>query len=178
MTDRTQIDSPTRSCEKSAEPVALKLSMDPGSVTKLVELFRQTLETTLANAQMRDQAQERPAQIPVVQAREPSASPSPGTRLTPADKLKAADVRMAVLTGKIPEDAGLMIDTKLLAKLLNISQRHVNRLQDLKKLPAPVYLGHLKRWRLAEILEWIEADCPPESVWVHKRQESGRRRGR
>jgi len=43
-------------------------------------------------------------------------------------------------------------------------------------LPAPVKFGRLTKWRLAEIIEWIEADCPPQKVWVHVK--SSKRKGR
>ncbi len=61
--------------------------------------------------------------------------------------------------GKIPEDSGLLIDAKTFAHLLSISTRTLSRLIDLKAVPMPVHLGRLVRWRLAEVLEWIEADC-------------------
>ncbi len=84
------------------------------------------------------------------------------------DKLKAADLRMSLLMGKIPEDSGLLIDAKTFAHLLSISSRTLSRLIDLKAVPMPVHLGRLVRWRLAEVLEWIEADCPPQKSWTSK----------
>jgi predicted DNA-binding transcriptional regulator AlpA len=85
---------------------------------------------------------------------------------------------MALLMGKIPEDAGLLIDTKLFAHFLNVSARTLARLESEQAIPEPVRLGTLKRWRLNEVLEWIEADCPPRRVWDHKRHDSSRRKGK
>jgi hypothetical protein len=51
----------------------------------------------------------------------PILAVSPGTALTATDKLKEADLRLALLLGKIPEDAGLLIDVKTFARLLSIS---------------------------------------------------------
>jgi predicted DNA-binding transcriptional regulator AlpA len=41
------------------------------------------------------------------------------------------------------------------------STRHVYRLSDAGRMPAPVKLGALVRWRRREILDWIDAGCPP-----------------
>jgi len=46
------------------------------------------------------------------------------------------------------------------ARVLNCSKRQVYRLADAGKLPAPVRLGALVRWRRASILEWIGQGCP------------------
>jgi predicted DNA-binding transcriptional regulator AlpA len=71
-----------------------------------------------------------------------------------------------------------LVDSKTFAGLLSISTATLYRLQAEEAIPAPVQLGGLKKWRLAEILEWIEADCPPQKVWIHKRQDSSRKKGR
>jgi predicted DNA-binding transcriptional regulator AlpA len=83
-----------------------------------------------------------------------------------------------LLLGKIPEDTGLLIDPQTLADLLSISRSTLYQLQAEQAIPAPIQLGRLKKWRLAEILEWIEADCPPQSVWAHRRRDSVRGRGK
>ncbi len=131
------------------------LGFDPATTARLAELFKVTLEATckkiLAESQMSAV----------------SVSKSPGTELKAADKLKAADLRTALLVGKIPEDTGLLIDATTFAKLLSISSRHLRRLLDLKAVPQPTHLGRLVRWRLTEVLEWIEDDCPPQRSWTN-----------
>jgi predicted DNA-binding transcriptional regulator AlpA len=89
---------------------------------------------------------------------------------------KAADLRVAFLVGKIPQNTGLLIDAKVLSKLLDTSHSTLYRLLAEEALPAPVKFGRLTKWRLAEIIEWIEADCPPQKVWVHLK--SAKRKGR
>lgn len=130
------------------------LGFDTAATARLVELLKVTLEATckkiFADSQMSAVA----------------VSKSPGTELKAADKLKATDLRTALLTGKIPEDTGLLIDAATFAKLLSISSRHLRRLLDLKAVPQPVHLGRLVRWRLTEVLEWIEDDCPPQRTWT------------
>ena len=143
----------------------LNLGIDPAMAAGLLDLFRRTLEVTLKKA-----LAGMPISVPL-------SSHSPGTELKPQDKLKAVDLRTALLTGKLPEDSGLLIDTKTFAQLLSISSRHLTRLQDLKAVPEPVHLGRLIRWSLTEVLEWIDASCPSQKVWDMKKQEHvGRKR--
>lgn len=54
----------------------------------------------------------------------------------------------------------LLISAPELAKILDISPRSVWRLHSAGKLIAPIRLGGAVRWRLAEVLEWIELGCP------------------
>lgn len=58
-----------------------------------------------------------------------------------------------------PVEAALL-DVKAVAALLGCSARHVYRLTDARRMPAPVRLGALIRWRRAEIESWIAAGCP------------------
>ncbi len=54
----------------------------------------------------------------------------------------------------------LLIDIDAVALLINESARTVQRLCDRGDIPPPVRLGRSRRWRRAEIVEWIEAGCP------------------
>lgn len=53
-----------------------------------------------------------------------------------------------------------LLDVSEVASLLHCSKRHVYRLSDAGRMPAPVRLGALVRWRRAEVLDWIAAGCP------------------
>jgi len=53
-----------------------------------------------------------------------------------------------------------LLDVKAVAELLDCSTRHVYRLSDAGRLPAPVKLGTLVRWPRAAIEDWIAAGCP------------------
>lgn len=130
----------------------LDLGYDPALTATLFAVFKDTLEISIKQALANSS--------PLVS--------SPGTELKQKDKFKAADLRMALLMGKIPEDSGLLIDAKTFAHLLSISSRTLSRLIDLKAVPMPVHLGRLVRWRLFEVLEWIEADCPPQKIGTSK----------
>ena len=61
-----------------------------------------------------------------------------------------------------------LLDVRGVATLLDCSTRHVYRLADAGRMPRPVKLGSLVRWRRAELDAWINAGCPS--------QQSGGRR--
>jgi excisionase family DNA binding protein len=46
------------------------------------------------------------------------------------------------------------------AKLLQVSVRHVRRLAQMDKMPKPIRLGQALRWRKTEIQEWLDAGAP------------------
>ena len=65
-------------------------------------------------------------------------------------------------TRSLTADAA-MLDVRAVAAMLSCSTRHVYRLADAGRLPRPVKLGALVRWRAEEIAEWIAAGCPANS---------------
>jgi len=54
-----------------------------------------------------------------------------------------------------------LLDVRAVAALLDCSPRHIYRLADSGRMPRPVKLGQLVRWRRAELQEWLNAGCPP-----------------
>lgn len=56
--------------------------------------------------------------------------------------------------------AAQLLDVEAVAAMLGCSPRHVYRLSDAGRMPAPVKLGALVRWSKAAVVEWIEAGCP------------------
>lgn len=57
-------------------------------------------------------------------------------------------------------DAVELIDVQAAGRMLGCSPRHVYRLADAGKMPAPVRLGALVRWSRAALRAWIEQGCP------------------
>ncbi|MCL2646824.1 MAG: helix-turn-helix domain-containing protein [Phycisphaerales bacterium] len=53
-----------------------------------------------------------------------------------------------------------LLDVKAVAAFCTCSTRHIHRLRDAGKMPAPVKIGALVRWRRREIMDWITAGCP------------------
>ncbi len=68
---------------------------------------------------------------------------------------------MAVLENESLDFATLppMLDVGTVAKLLDCSGRHVYRLSDSDRMPRPLKLGSLVRWRKDDIKAWIDAGC-------------------
>ena len=56
--------------------------------------------------------------------------------------------------------AAALLDVRAVAQLLACSQRHVLRQADAGKMPLGLKIGALRRWRRAELLEWLERGCP------------------
>jgi len=52
-----------------------------------------------------------------------------------------------------------LLDSRAVAAMLGCGPRHVYRLSDTGRMPRPVKLGGLVRWRRAELLAWIEGGC-------------------
>ena len=61
-----------------------------------------------------------------------------------------------------------MLNVGDVATLLRCSRRHVYRLVDAGRMPAPVKIGALIRWSRASIEEWIAAGCPSVQREVSK----------
>jgi len=58
-----------------------------------------------------------------------------------------------------------LLDVQAVAEMLGCSTRHVYRLSDAGRMPAPLKLGALVRWRLSTgdpttgIQDWVAAGC-------------------
>lgn len=66
---------------------------------------------------------------------------------------------MAVSPPASPEAA--LLDVKAVAKILECSTRSVRRLADAGRMPAPLKIGALLRFRRADIEAWIADGCRP-----------------
>ena len=53
-----------------------------------------------------------------------------------------------------------LLDVQAVAEMLGCSARHIYRLSDSGRMPAPVKLGALVRWNRAAIESWVAAGCP------------------
>jgi predicted DNA-binding transcriptional regulator AlpA len=60
------------------------------------------------------------------------------------------------------EPAGAeLLDVGAVGQMLDCSARHVYRLADGGRMPSPVKLNSLVRWRRSEIESWIAGGCKP-----------------
>ena len=53
-----------------------------------------------------------------------------------------------------------LLDVQAVSKICHCSTRHVYRLSDSGRMPAPLKLGALVRWSRESIEEWIRSGCP------------------
>lgn len=60
-----------------------------------------------------------------------------------------------------PSTSAALLDVRGVAALLNCSPRHVYRLSDGGKMPAPIRLGSLVRWNSHCLEKWIAEGCRP-----------------
>lgn len=72
-----------------------------------------------------------------------------------------------------PISAALLISADELAGMLGCSPTHVWRMHSGGKLPKPMKLGRLTRWRDAEVRAWIEAGAPPRASWYWQPEKGG-----
>jgi excisionase family DNA binding protein len=59
-----------------------------------------------------------------------------------------------------PAVPSALLDVQAVAAMLDCSARHVYRLSDAGRMPAPVRVGSLVRWRRSDIDAWLAAGCP------------------
>ena len=53
-----------------------------------------------------------------------------------------------------------LLDVAAVAELLNCSPQHVRRLADAGRMPRPLRIGSLCRWRRTDLDAWLAAGCP------------------
>lgn len=70
-----------------------------------------------------------------------------------------------------PNERPLLLDIHSLAVLLDRSVASLERDIPAGRLPAPVWLGGSRKWRRAEIVEWVDAGCPHQIDWEELRRE-------
>jgi predicted DNA-binding transcriptional regulator AlpA len=144
-------------------PLHLCKKADLECIKSLVNDAIQHIQQAVCKAVTAELAQFRDKPTPEVK---PSVVPVEGVDVTPQKRAKAVDYRAAVLMGKVPDEAGLLLNLSEVAKLMSVSSRTWARLHAMEAVPAPVQIGRtLVRWRLAEIIAWIDSGCPPRSHW-------------
>jgi excisionase family DNA binding protein len=57
----------------------------------------------------------------------------------------------------------IFVTAKQLAIMLACSKRTLYRMRSAGKLPSPLRIGGVVRWRLQDVQDWIAAGCPEQS---------------
>lgn len=133
------------------EPIQISLSItvDGASTNSLFELLSRAI----------DQGTIQCRQTTVTESQQTvQAKPVPTPAMTPLEASRHAHFGVQ----EPPNDQGLLIDGKEVARLLDVSPRTIWRLKDSGKMPRPIRLGNLVRWSYDEIKEWIELGCPSQ----------------
>ncbi len=74
-----------------------------------------------------------------------------------------------------------LLDVRAVARLLGCSPRHVYRLADSGRMPPPLRIGVLVRWRLngpGGLCGWLDSGCPGGPTWSDIRAFDDRHGGR
>ena len=66
---------------------------------------------------------------------------------------------------KPPEDMGLLVDTRQVAKMLGVSPRKLWQMYNSGEMPSPTRIGRAVRWNYEELRAWVNAGCPPKGKW-------------
>lgn len=92
----------------------------------------------------------------IKQALEPKPSDEDVRRET---RLKAS--RNAIFAGqKLPEDQGLLVDSREVAKLLKVSARTIWAMSNDGRMPPPIKIGSAVRWGYDALKKWVDEGCP------------------
>ncbi len=83
------------------------------------------------------------------------------------------DAGMSTTTHPV-ESSRLALSAAEVAKLLDISLRHLWKLNSTGRLPKPIHFGRAVRWRTDEIREWLAAGAPSRDRWEAMRPQSAR----
>jgi predicted DNA-binding transcriptional regulator AlpA len=71
-------------------------------------------------------------------------------------------------------EAILLTGIKGLARMLGRSERALWRDHSAGRLPRPIALGGMTKWRVTEIREWVAAGCPDRAAWEALRKTNRR----
>lgn len=63
----------------------------------------------------------------------------------------------------VPPGEPAMLTQPDVARMLQVTDRHIANLRRRNLIPPPVKLGESVRWPRRVILEWIDAGCPANS---------------
>ena len=67
----------------------------------------------------------------------------------------------------------ILISAREAAALLGIGRRTFYRLHSSGRVPLPVRLGGVVRWRLEELQRWTQAGCPSRGKWAEDNSRNG-----
>lgn len=90
-----------------------------------------------------------------------------GEQNKPPRKMTPKEASEHALLGgqKMPDDMGLLVNSRDVAKLLNISERTLWAQWNSGKMPKPIRIGQRVLWGYEELRAWVTAGCPAQEDW-------------
>lgn len=88
--------------------------------------------------------------------------------MTPALRLHHPPDPSTETTAAPPPAA--LLDVDALAAMLSLGTSTIWRHHAAGRIPSPVRIGRAVRWRRDELAKWVEAGCPPRSVWERSKK--------
>lgn len=68
------------------------------------------------------------------------------------------------------KDGVWLLSARDAAERLNVTERHVRRMDAAGRIPEPVRVGGRRLWRVKELAEWVEQGCPGRAAWNERRK--------
>jgi len=69
----------------------------------------------------------------------------------------------------------ICVSARELSDLLDISERHVWRMNAERKLPKPIRIGRCTRWGMKQIKQWLVWGCPSRRQFEANQRNAGKR---
>jgi excisionase family DNA binding protein len=79
----------------------------------------------------------------------------------PVTRSEETQEGMQVSIDRLP----LLLDIGQAAQYLNVGKRTFWKLHAVGRVPAPIKLGRLTRWRKDDLEAWVKAGCPARKDW-------------
>ncbi len=95
-----------------------------------------------------------------------------GEQKEPPRKMTPKEASEHALLGghKLPDDMGLLVSSREVAKLLKISERTLWAQWNSGKMPRPIRIGQRVLWGYEELRAWVAAGCPVQEDWKWPRE--------
>ncbi len=97
----------------------------------------------------------------------------PDPTLTPVDTtfddIAGSLRRLVHLAEARSGESSALINKIALAQMLSLSPRKIDGMVSAGRCPKPIAIGKLRRWKRVEINLWVDAGCPPVSVWQERK---------
>lgn len=89
----------------------------------------------------------------------------------PAKKAKSQSPPSSVIRSEL-------VNAREAALRCGVSRTHWYDMKNAGRIPLPIHLGRSVLWRVEELKQWMEADCPPLHEWKRIKEQQNRTKNR